>query len=136
MEFGLKNIRINLSAKQSLTIPKCGVEICDKLFVPALGQKKNTCVSGDSTDPTQWVLVGKLFFFLFLPILCPVLHSELFHSFSVNSVTAVNVFQMLEISVCVIVNFLQNGDRHSLGVSVKNVPISGAFTSSDPIPVL
>ena len=64
------------------------------------------------------------------------LHSELFHSISVNSVTAVNVFQMLEISVCVIVDFLQNGDRHSLGVSVKNVPISGAFTSSDPIPVL
>ena len=26
-------------------------------------KKKNTCVSGGPTDPTQWPLAGKLFFF-------------------------------------------------------------------------
>ena len=67
---------------------------------------------------------------------CQVLHPEPFRSISVNSVTAADVFQTLETSVCVIVDFLQNGDRHSPSHCEKNVPISWAFTSSDPIPIL
>ena len=68
-------------------------------------------------DPTQRLPTGKFFFIFavgkhfsrFLPISRHVLHPELFRSISVNSVTAADVFQTLEISVCVIVDFLQNG---------------------------
>lgn len=65
------------------------------------------------------------FFFRFLPISRHVLHSEPFRSISVNSVTAADVFQTLEISVCVIVDFLQNGDRHSLSQCEKMSPFRG-----------
>ena len=38
---------------------------------------------------------------------------------SVNSVTAADIFQTLELSVCVIVDCLQNGDRHYLSQCEK-----------------
>ena len=44
---------------------------------------------------------------------------------SVNSVTAADIFQTLELSVCVIVDFLQNGDRHSLSQCEKMSPFRG-----------
>ena len=43
----------------------------------------------------------------------------------VNSVTAADSFQTLELSVCVIVDFLQNGDRHSLSQCEKMSPFRG-----------
>ena len=52
-----------------------------------------------------------------------------------KQLTAADVFQMLEISICVVVDSLQNDDHHSRSMR-KNVPVSGAFKSSDPIPIL
>ena len=43
----------------------------------------------------------------------------------VNSVTAADIFQALELSVCVIVDFIQNGDRHSLSQCEKMSPFRG-----------
>ena len=43
------------------------------------------------------------------------------------SVTAAAIFQMLELSVCMIVDFLQNGDRHSLSQCEKCPHFGGIY---------
>ena len=82
--------------------------------------EKNTCVSGGPSDSTQRPPTGKLFSkfdFCKLRAMCFI------QSISVNSVT--DIFQTLELSVCVIVDFLQNGDCHSLSQCEKMSPFRG-----------
>ena len=94
------------------------------MFDDCIGQKKKTCVSGGPTDPTQQPPTGKLFFNSIFANFAPCVSSSA--SFiSVNSVTAADIFQMLELSVCMIVDFLQNGDRHSLSQCEKMSPFRG-----------
>ena len=55
----------------------------------------------------------------------PCVSSRAVSFISVNSVTAADIFQTLELSVCVIVDFLQNGNRHSLSQCEKMSPFRG-----------
>ena len=52
---------------------------------------------------------------------------------SVNSVTAADIFQTLELSVCMIVDFLQNGYCHSLSYS-NTMPMCSIWLQYHPPP--
>ena len=94
-------------------------------FFQVRPEKKNTCVSGGLTDPTHWLPTSNFFFqfdFCQFRAMC-FIQSRFVHS--VNSVTAADIFQTLELSVCMIVDFLQNGDRHSLSQCEKMSPFRG-----------
>ena len=55
----------------------------------------------------------------------PCVSSRAVSFISVNSVAAADIFQTLELSICLIVDFLQNGYRHSLSQCEKMSPFRG-----------